>query len=153
MVLIPKYTELPGFHGNEAEAEQRRQEMTGYMCADSFLMTPMPALAEVCSTLICSISSIIHDGALRKWPGRGGPPQRPSQLTVAPVCFQPVSVILKAPSAASVMQWGGSVLVKPTWSVSAVTSAPQGALASEPAAALVSCGRGRDGLDFTPLRG
>lgn len=87
LVLIPKYTELPGFHGNEAEAEQRRQEMTGYMCVDSFLMTPTPALAEVCSTLICSISSIIHDGALRKWPGRGGllswPPSSPWLLCVS----------------------------------------------------------------------
>ncbi|TKS77036.1 Laminin subunit beta-1 [Collichthys lucidus] len=64
LVLIPKYTELPGFHGNEPEAEQRRDEMTRYMCLDSFMMTPMPALAEMCSKLICSISSIIHDGAL-----------------------------------------------------------------------------------------
>uniref|UniRef100_A0A674N9V3 Laminin, beta 2-like n=1 Tax=Takifugu rubripes TaxID=31033 RepID=A0A674N9V3_TAKRU len=60
LVLIPKYTELPGFHGYEPEAEQRRQEMIHYMCMDSFLVTPMPALAEMCSKLICSISSIIH---------------------------------------------------------------------------------------------
>uniref|UniRef100_A0A3Q3VKW8 Uncharacterized protein n=1 Tax=Mola mola TaxID=94237 RepID=A0A3Q3VKW8_MOLML len=64
LVLIPKYTELPGFQGNEPEAEQRREEMLRYMCVDSFLMTPMAALAEMCSKLICSISSIIHDGAL-----------------------------------------------------------------------------------------
>ncbi|XP_056896731.1 laminin subunit beta-2 isoform X1 [Takifugu flavidus] len=64
LVLIPKYTELPGFHGYEPEAEQRRQEMIHYMCMDSFLVTPMPALAEMCSKLICSISSIIHGGAL-----------------------------------------------------------------------------------------
>lgn len=64
LVLIPKYTELPGFQGNEPEAEQRRDEMTRYMCLDSFMITPMPALAEMCSKLICSISSIIHDGAL-----------------------------------------------------------------------------------------
>uniref|UniRef100_A0A8C4HDQ3 Laminin, beta 2-like n=1 Tax=Dicentrarchus labrax TaxID=13489 RepID=A0A8C4HDQ3_DICLA len=64
LVLIPKYTELPGFQGNEPEAEQRREEMIRYMCLDSFMMTPMPALAEMCSKLICSISSIIHDGAL-----------------------------------------------------------------------------------------
>lgn len=41
--------------------------MIRYMCLDSFMMTPMPALAEMCSKLICSISSIIHDGALRKY--------------------------------------------------------------------------------------
>ncbi|XP_017266844.1 laminin subunit beta-1 [Kryptolebias marmoratus] len=65
LVLIPKYTELPGFHGNEAAAEQHRSDMIRYMCLDSFLITPMPALAEMCTKLICSISSIIHDGALR----------------------------------------------------------------------------------------
>ncbi|XP_028308812.1 laminin subunit beta-2 isoform X2 [Gouania willdenowi] len=64
LVLIPKYTELPGFHGNHPEAEQRRDEMIRYMCVDSFLITPMVALAEMCSRLICSISSIVHDGAL-----------------------------------------------------------------------------------------
>ncbi|KAM6924939.1 laminin subunit beta-1 [Xenentodon cancila] len=64
LVLIPKYTELPGFQGNEPEAEQHREHMTRYMCLDSFLITPMPVLAEMCSKLICSISSIIHDGAL-----------------------------------------------------------------------------------------
>lgn len=64
LVLIPKYTELPGFQGNGAEAEHRREEMARYMCLDSFMITPMPALAEMCSKLICSISSIIHDGAL-----------------------------------------------------------------------------------------
>ncbi|XP_040008988.1 laminin subunit beta-1 isoform X2 [Xiphias gladius] len=64
LVLIPKYTELPGFQDNEQDAEQRRDEMIRYMCLDSFMITPMPALAEMCSKLICSISSIIHDGAL-----------------------------------------------------------------------------------------
>uniref|UniRef100_A0A667ZNG5 Laminin, beta 2-like n=1 Tax=Myripristis murdjan TaxID=586833 RepID=A0A667ZNG5_9TELE len=64
LVLIPKYTELPGFQGNEPEAEHRREEMIRYMCLDSFMITPMPALAEMCSKLICSISAIIHDGAL-----------------------------------------------------------------------------------------
>ncbi|XP_069025233.1 laminin subunit beta-1 [Embiotoca jacksoni] len=64
LVLIPRYTELPGFQGNEPEAEQRRDEMIRYMCLDSFMITPTPALAEMCSKLICSISSIIHNGAL-----------------------------------------------------------------------------------------
>ncbi|TNN22470.1 hypothetical protein EYF80_067416 [Liparis tanakae] len=66
LVLIPKYTELPGFLGGEPEAEQRREEMLRYMCLDSFMVTPTPALADMCSKLICSISSIIHDGALRE---------------------------------------------------------------------------------------
>ncbi|XP_061621813.1 laminin subunit beta-2 [Phyllopteryx taeniolatus] len=64
LVLIPKHTELPGFQGNEIEGELRREEMIRYMCLDSFLITPMPALADVCSELICGISAIVHNGAL-----------------------------------------------------------------------------------------
>ncbi|XP_030208382.1 LOW QUALITY PROTEIN: laminin subunit beta-2, partial [Gadus morhua] len=64
LVLIPKYMELPGFQGNGMEAKQRRQQMIDYMCVDSFMITPTPALAEMCSKLICSISAIIHGGAL-----------------------------------------------------------------------------------------
>lgn len=139
LVLIPKYTELPGFRGNEPAAERRREDMAGYMCADSFLMTPAPALAEVCSSLICSISSILHDGALRKCP------PRPRPLLAAPGSprllwnlRQPVAATLKAPSAASAARWGVSVSAKPTWSASAATAAPQEATASESTAALVS---------------
>ncbi|KAG7472317.1 hypothetical protein MATL_G00107440 [Megalops atlanticus] len=64
LVLIPKYTELPGFQGNDPAAQHRREEMVRYMCLDSFMITPMPALAEMCTKLICSISAILHDGAL-----------------------------------------------------------------------------------------
>ncbi|XP_037540958.1 laminin subunit beta-1 [Nematolebias whitei] len=64
LVLIPKYTELTGFRGNGPAAEQHRDDMIRYMCLDSFLITQMPTLAEMCTKLICSISSIIHDGAL-----------------------------------------------------------------------------------------
>ncbi|ROL52307.1 Laminin subunit beta-1, partial [Anabarilius grahami] len=64
LVLIPRYEELPGFQGDDAPDERRRQEMEVYMCLDSFTTLPMPALAELCTTLICSISAIMHDGAL-----------------------------------------------------------------------------------------
>ncbi|XP_041860156.1 laminin subunit beta-1 [Melanotaenia boesemani] len=64
LVLIPKYAELPGFHGNTPAAEQNLKDMSRYMCLDSFMITPTPVVAEMCSKLICSISSIIHDGAL-----------------------------------------------------------------------------------------
>ncbi|KAM9343533.1 LOW QUALITY PROTEIN: laminin subunit beta-1 [Pholidichthys leucotaenia] len=64
LILIPKYTELTGFKDRTPESEQRRDEMIRYKCVESFLITPMPLLAEMCSKLICSISSIIHDGAL-----------------------------------------------------------------------------------------
>uniref|UniRef100_A0A4W5RHR3 Laminin, beta 2-like n=1 Tax=Hucho hucho TaxID=62062 RepID=A0A4W5RHR3_9TELE len=65
LVLIPKYTELPGFQGNDPAAEERRDEMVRYMCLDSFMAMPMPMLAEMCTKLICSISAILHDGALQ----------------------------------------------------------------------------------------
>ncbi|XP_048033390.1 laminin subunit beta-1 [Megalobrama amblycephala] len=64
LVLIPRYEELPGFQGDDGPDERRRQEMEVYMCLDSFTTLPMPALAELCTTLICSISAIMHDGAL-----------------------------------------------------------------------------------------
>ncbi|XP_030624313.1 laminin subunit beta-2 [Chanos chanos] len=64
LVLVPKYEELPGFQGNSPLAERRREEMQLYMCVDSFMVTPMPTLAEMCTKLICSISAYMHDGAL-----------------------------------------------------------------------------------------
>uniref|UniRef100_A0A671QX29 Laminin subunit beta-1-like n=1 Tax=Sinocyclocheilus anshuiensis TaxID=1608454 RepID=A0A671QX29_9TELE len=64
LVLIPRYEELPGFQGDDSPDERRRQEMELYMCLDSFMTVPMPALAELCTTLICSISAIMYNGAL-----------------------------------------------------------------------------------------
>nr|XP_033781668.1 laminin subunit beta-4-like isoform X2 [Geotrypetes seraphini] len=64
LVLLPKFSELPGFHGNDPVSVHRQEEMERYMCLDSFKMATMPALAEMCVRLICSISAIVHDGAL-----------------------------------------------------------------------------------------
>ncbi|KAI5612331.1 laminin subunit beta-1 isoform X2 [Silurus asotus] len=64
LVLIPRYEELAGFMGNDPLTVQRREEMVRYMCVDSFLVKPMPILAEMCIKLICSISSLMHNGAL-----------------------------------------------------------------------------------------
>ncbi|TSM04853.1 Laminin subunit beta-2 [Bagarius yarrelli] len=64
LVLIPRYDELPGFTGNGPQDVQRREEMVHYMCLDSFMVTPMPSLAEICVKLICSISFLMHNGAL-----------------------------------------------------------------------------------------
>lgn len=52
--------------GNDPQAVRRREEMVRYMCLDSFMATPMPILAEMCGKLICSISSLMHNGALRE---------------------------------------------------------------------------------------
>ncbi|XP_026854032.2 laminin subunit beta-1 isoform X1 [Electrophorus electricus] len=64
LVLIPRYEELPGFQGNDGQAQHRREMMVHYMCLDSFLATHPPQLADICTTLICSISAIMHNGAL-----------------------------------------------------------------------------------------
>ncbi|NP_001123798.1 uncharacterized protein LOC100170549 [Xenopus tropicalis] len=64
LVLLPKIYELPGFHGNDPVSVHHREEMERYMCLDSFKMATMPDLAEMCIKLLCSISAIIHDGAL-----------------------------------------------------------------------------------------
>ncbi|KAG8435979.1 hypothetical protein GDO86_007173 [Hymenochirus boettgeri] len=64
VVLLPKIFELPGFHGNDPVSVHHREEIERYMCLDSFKMATMPALAEMCIKLLCSISAIIHDGAL-----------------------------------------------------------------------------------------
>ncbi|XP_072569193.1 laminin subunit beta-1 isoform X1 [Paramormyrops kingsleyae] len=64
LVLIPKYTDLPGFLEGTPASEHRRKEMLHYMCVGSFMMTPLPPLAEMCTKLICSISAVMHNGAL-----------------------------------------------------------------------------------------
>lgn len=55
--------------GNDPLAVQRREEMMRYMCLDSFMVAPMPILADICIKLICSISSLMHNGALREFLG------------------------------------------------------------------------------------
>lgn len=62
--------------GNDPLAVQRREEMVRYMCLDSFMAKPMPMLAEMCIKLICSISSVMHNGALREF--LGNMTQKPS---------------------------------------------------------------------------
>eukprot|EP00076_Gallus_gallus_P026035 XP_015148809.1 laminin subunit beta-2 isoform X1 [Gallus gallus] len=64
LVLLPRVPELPGFHGAAAEAVQRLEELERYRCLEAFHMAPPHALAEACARLICSVSAMLHDGAL-----------------------------------------------------------------------------------------
>ncbi|OXB66240.1 hypothetical protein ASZ78_000665 [Callipepla squamata] len=64
LVLLPRVPELPGFHGAAAEAVQRLEELEHYRCLEAFHMAPPHALAEACTRLVCSISAVLHDGAL-----------------------------------------------------------------------------------------
>nr|XP_042700198.1 laminin subunit beta-2 [Chrysemys picta bellii] len=64
LVLLPRVLELPAFHGRDPAAEQHREELERYQCQEAFRMATMPALAEMCARLLCSISALLHDGAL-----------------------------------------------------------------------------------------
>lgn len=65
MVLLPQVSELPGFHG--AEAAARREELERYQCLEVFRMAPPHPLAQACARLVCSVSALMHGGALREW--------------------------------------------------------------------------------------
>ncbi|XP_068816522.1 laminin subunit beta-1-like [Struthio camelus] len=64
LVLLPRVPELPGFEGAEAAAAHRREELERYRCLEAFRMAPPSALAETCARLVCSVSALLHDGAL-----------------------------------------------------------------------------------------
>lgn len=65
LVLLPRVSELPGFHG--AEAAARREELERYRCLEAFRMAPPHPLAQACARLVCSVSALLHGGALREW--------------------------------------------------------------------------------------
>ncbi|KAF4789471.1 hypothetical protein TURU_150894 [Turdus rufiventris] len=62
LVLLPRVSELPGFHG--AEAAVRQEELERYQCLEVFRMAPPHPLAEACARLVCSVSALMHGGAL-----------------------------------------------------------------------------------------
>uniref|UniRef100_A0A8C0QS90 Laminin subunit beta-2-like n=1 Tax=Chelonoidis abingdonii TaxID=106734 RepID=A0A8C0QS90_CHEAB len=64
LVLLPRVLELPAFQGHNPAAVQHRKELERYLCQEAFRMATMPALAEMCARLLCSISALLHDGAL-----------------------------------------------------------------------------------------
>uniref|UniRef100_A0A670K2I7 Laminin subunit beta 2 n=1 Tax=Podarcis muralis TaxID=64176 RepID=A0A670K2I7_PODMU len=64
LVLLPRVTELPGLHGSSPAAVERREALERYTCLEVFRMATMPDLAETCARLLCSISALMHDGAM-----------------------------------------------------------------------------------------
>ncbi|XP_054694271.1 laminin subunit beta-2-like isoform X4 [Grus americana] len=64
LVLLPRVSELPGFHGAEAAAAARREELERYRCLEAFRMVPPPPLAQACARLVCSVSALLHGGAI-----------------------------------------------------------------------------------------
>uniref|UniRef100_A0A6I8NR20 Laminin subunit beta-1 n=1 Tax=Ornithorhynchus anatinus TaxID=9258 RepID=A0A6I8NR20_ORNAN len=64
LVLLPRVLELPGLRTGDPGAAQRHQDMERYRCLEAFRMVTLPVLAESCAELLCSISALLHDGAL-----------------------------------------------------------------------------------------
>ncbi|XP_074861708.1 laminin subunit beta-2-like [Carettochelys insculpta] len=64
LVLLPRVLELAALGGSDPAAAQRREQLERYACLEVFRMAPMPALPETCTHLLCSISALLHDGAL-----------------------------------------------------------------------------------------
>ncbi|XP_009890852.1 PREDICTED: laminin subunit beta-2-like [Charadrius vociferus] len=64
LVLLPRVSELPGFHGAEAAAAARQEELERYRCLEAFRMPPPTPLAQACARLVCSVSALLHGGAL-----------------------------------------------------------------------------------------
>ncbi|XP_054072022.1 laminin subunit beta-1-like isoform X2 [Rissa tridactyla] len=64
LVLLPRVSELPGFHGAEAAAAARQEELERYRCLEAFRMAPPSPLAQACARLVCSVSALLHGGAL-----------------------------------------------------------------------------------------
>ncbi|XP_048171525.1 laminin subunit beta-2-like isoform X3 [Corvus hawaiiensis] len=62
LVLLPRVSELPDFHG--AEAAARQEELERYQCLEVFHMAPPHPLAQACARLVCSVSALMHGGAL-----------------------------------------------------------------------------------------
>ena len=87
-MLLPRVSELPGFHGAEAAAATRREELERYQCLEAFHMAPPHNLAQACTRLVCSISALLHGGALREWGALGwGPGMCPGQQVRVELCL------------------------------------------------------------------
>lgn len=143
-MLLPRVLELPGLHG--AEAAPRLEELERYRCLEAFRMAPPPALAQACARLLCSVSALMHGGALRECGssagGQGsgcGQGQGSPGLTLSR-CPQPASATRRAPAAVSASPRVGSASASPTSSAGAATAAPRAATASGRWAAAVSRG-------------
>ncbi|NXQ61936.1 LAMB1 protein, partial [Anthoscopus minutus] len=62
LVLLPRVSELLGFHGAQATVHQ--EELERYQCLEVFRMAPPHPLAQACARLVCSVSALMHGGAL-----------------------------------------------------------------------------------------
>ncbi|XP_078470535.1 laminin subunit beta-2-like isoform X1 [Lampetra planeri] len=64
LVLLPLYTSLEMFSGDDRESTRRRDNFERYLCQESGKAVMKQPVTEVCAGLICSLSALLHDGAL-----------------------------------------------------------------------------------------
>lgn len=77
LVLQPHVLMLEMFSGGDAAALERRTTFERYRCHEEGLMPSKTPLSEACVPLLISASSLVYNGALRKYSscglvGRGG---------------------------------------------------------------------------------
>ncbi|KAJ7416023.1 laminin subunit beta-2 [Pitangus sulphuratus] len=71
LVLLPRYSSLEMFIAGDPSSMKRRETFERYRCAQTFHAAGPSPVAEPCSSLLHSLSAILHDGAL---PGHFGNP-------------------------------------------------------------------------------
>lgn len=67
LVLQPHVSVLEMFSGGDAAALERRATFERYRCHEEGLMPSKTPLSEACAPLLISLSSLIYNGALRKY--------------------------------------------------------------------------------------
>ncbi|NXH75212.1 LAMB1 protein, partial [Hydrobates tethys] len=64
LVLLPRYSSLEMFIAGDPGSMDRRETFERYRCAQPFHAAGPSPVAEPCSSLLHSLSAILHDGAL-----------------------------------------------------------------------------------------
>lgn len=67
LVLQPHIMALEMFSGGDAAALERRTTFERYRCHEEGLTPGKAPLSEACAPLLVSVSSLIYNGALRKY--------------------------------------------------------------------------------------
>uniref|UniRef100_A0A8C0FRK5 Uncharacterized protein n=1 Tax=Bubo bubo TaxID=30461 RepID=A0A8C0FRK5_BUBBB len=66
LVLLPRYSSLEMFIAGDPSSMERRETFERYRCTQPFHTAGPSSVAEPCSSLLHSLSAILHDGALRE---------------------------------------------------------------------------------------
>ncbi|XP_025908402.1 laminin subunit beta-2-like [Nothoprocta perdicaria] len=141
LALLPRVPELPGLAGAGEAAARRRHELERYRCLEAFRMVPLPALAQACARLVCSVSALLHDGALPcqcdPQGSRSAPPCPPAPQRLGWPCH------MSRPSADPVSP--AACACSPEGSVSATCDAASGQCRCQPGAVGRQCDRCQPG--------